>query len=120
LEKAEKTVLRKKHRSWSADVSCKNHEDKDSLGVRVAMSSFPLRPNFSEEYNTRSLNVLETALTQVGVYCAWQAFDLGREYPVDARYAAMPALTKKDILNIFPEVFCHVTAISMKVWLAAR
>jgi len=57
---------------------------------------------FSSDYYSRSLNVLEAALSQVTAYKSWQAFDPGREYPVDARYAAMPALTKRDIREHFP------------------
>ena len=58
---------------------------------------------FSSDYNSRSLNVLETALGEVAAYKSWQVFDPGREYPVDMRYAAMPILTKKDIRKYFPQ-----------------
>jgi phenylacetate-coenzyme A ligase PaaK-like adenylate-forming protein/DNA-binding MarR family transcriptional regulator len=57
---------------------------------------------FPSDYHSRSLDVLETVLSQVNAYKAWQVFDPGREYPVDARYAALPALTKKDIRQHFP------------------
>ncbi len=39
----------------------------------------------------------------MAVYKSWQAFDPGRDYPIDMRYAAMPALTKKDIHQHFPQ-----------------
>jgi len=60
---------------------------------------------FSPAYYARSLNVLETALNELDAYKSWRCFDPGREYHVDARYAVMPALTKKDIREHFPEGF---------------
>ncbi len=60
---------------------------------------------FSPDYCSRSLNVLDTALSQIAAYESWQAFDPGRKYPVDVRYAAMPALTKSDIREHFPQGF---------------
>ena len=59
--------------------------------------------HFSSDYNSRSQEVLEIALSQVAAYKAWQDFDPGREYPIDIRYAAMPALTKSDIRQYFPQ-----------------
>ncbi len=58
---------------------------------------------FSPDYYERSQNVLETAISHVSAYKPWQVFDPGREYPIDMRYAAMPALTKKDIREYFPQ-----------------
>jgi len=58
---------------------------------------------FSSDYYNRSLDVLETALSEVAAYQSWRAFDPGPEYSVDRRYAAMPALTKKDIREHFPQ-----------------
>jgi phenylacetate-CoA ligase len=58
---------------------------------------------FSADYYSRSLDVLETALGEVAAYRSWRAFDLGPEYPVDRRYAAMPALTKQDVRQHFPQ-----------------
>lgn len=60
---------------------------------------------FSPEYHEYSLNLLETALKELSAYRSWRAFDPGDRYPVDARYAAMPALTKRDIRNHFPDGF---------------
>jgi phenylacetate-coenzyme A ligase PaaK-like adenylate-forming protein len=55
------------------------------------------QPAFSTEYYHHSQDVLEAALSQIAVYKSWRTYDPGRGYPVDMRYAAMPALTKKDI-----------------------
>jgi len=63
----------------------------------------PFKRSFPPAYDSCSLNVLETALDQVAVYQPWRAFDPGRGHPVDKRYAAMPALTKKDIREHFPQ-----------------
>jgi phenylacetate-CoA ligase len=60
---------------------------------------------FSPEYHERSRNILETALKEHSAYKSWQAFDPGPGYPIDKRYAAMPALTKKGIRDHFPEGF---------------
>ncbi len=65
----------------------------------------PQHWGFSSDYYRRSLNILETALNQVAAYKSWQAFDPGREYHIDKRFAAMPALTKKDIREHFPQGF---------------
>jgi phenylacetate-CoA ligase len=58
---------------------------------------------FTPEYYARSVNVLDTVLNQVPVYRSWKSFDPGANYPIEARYAAMPALTKKDIREHFPQ-----------------
>ena len=60
---------------------------------------------FSPEYYARSRNILEKALKELSAYKSWQVFDPGPGYPIDARYAAMPALTKKDIRDHFPDGF---------------
>ena len=60
---------------------------------------------FSPEYYDRSRNILENALIDLSAYKSWQAFDPGPRYHIDARYAAMPALTKKDIRDHFPDGF---------------
>jgi phenylacetate-coenzyme A ligase PaaK-like adenylate-forming protein len=59
---------------------------------------------FPSDYHQKSLEALETALT-LGAYQAWRASDPGPSYPVDVRYAALPALTKKDIREHFPAGF---------------
>ena len=58
---------------------------------------------FSQDYYTRSLKALDTALARVAVYNSWKSSDPGASYPIDARFAAMPALTKKDIREHFPQ-----------------
>lgn len=58
---------------------------------------------FPPRYYDQSLGILETSLRQVAAYRAWQAYDPGPEYPVDLRYAAMPALTKSNIRDNFPD-----------------
>jgi phenylacetate-coenzyme A ligase PaaK-like adenylate-forming protein len=60
---------------------------------------------FSPEYYRKSLDILETSLDQLHAYRSWRAFDPGSECSVDRRYAAMPALTKQDIREHFPQGF---------------
>lgn len=60
------------------------------------------RWRFPSDFDRRSLSVLDTALSQVRAYRSWRAFDPGPGCPVDARYAALPALVKKNILDYFP------------------
>jgi hypothetical protein len=61
--------------------------------------------SFPPDYVRRSQEMLETALNKVGAYKAWRDFDPGPTAPIDERYAAMPALTKKDIREHFPGGF---------------
>lgn len=58
---------------------------------------------FSPHYYRQSLDILETSLSQVAAYKSWQTYDPGRNHPIDARYAAMPALAKTDIESHFPD-----------------
>jgi phenylacetate-CoA ligase len=60
---------------------------------------------FSAGYYQNSQNILDTALREIKAYQAWQVYDPGTKYPIDARYQAMPALTKKDIREHFPNGF---------------
>ncbi len=60
---------------------------------------------FSDEYNRKSREILETSINQLGAYRAWRAFDPGPDRPIDERYAAMPVLTKKEIREHFPQGF---------------
>jgi phenylacetate-coenzyme A ligase PaaK-like adenylate-forming protein len=60
---------------------------------------------FSPEYDERSRCILEKALTGLSAYQPWQAFDPGPRHHIAARYAAMPALTKKEIRAHFPDGF---------------
>jgi phenylacetate-coenzyme A ligase PaaK-like adenylate-forming protein len=58
---------------------------------------------YTQEYYSRSSSFLERALAQVAVYQGWRTLDPGPDFPVDCRFAAMPALTKKDIREHFPQ-----------------
>jgi phenylacetate-coenzyme A ligase PaaK-like adenylate-forming protein len=61
-----------------------------------------LKQQFTPEYYKKSLEILETSLGQLGAYQSWRAYDPGANHHVDKRYAALPALTKKDIREHFP------------------
>jgi phenylacetate-coenzyme A ligase PaaK-like adenylate-forming protein len=61
--------------------------------------------NYSPAYYERSLSTLETALDKVSAYRSWRALDQGKEAEVDARYAVMPVLTKKEIREHQPQGF---------------
>ncbi|MEW6334207.1 MAG: hypothetical protein AB1558_08045 [Thermodesulfobacteriota bacterium] len=61
--------------------------------------------HFSPEYHARSRDILEKALEELSAYRSWRAFDPGSGFPVDARYGAMPALTKQAIREHFPGGF---------------
>ena len=60
---------------------------------------------FSLKYYQDSSHELETALKEIPAYKSWRDYDPGFQYPVDTRYRAMPALTKKDIREHFPGGF---------------
>ena len=60
---------------------------------------------FSLDYYQLSLRTLETALRNIPAYKSWRIYDPGPRFPVDTRYQAMPALTKKDIREYFPDGF---------------
>jgi phenylacetate-CoA ligase len=47
--------------------------------------------------------LLDTALFEVDAYRSWQMLDPGHSKNIDERFAAMPALTKKDIRAHFPQ-----------------
>ena len=51
------------------------------------------------------MDVLEKALKELSAYKSWRTFDPGPRYPIDERYAAMPALTKQEIRDHFPGGF---------------
>jgi phenylacetate-CoA ligase len=56
----------------------------------------------SRVYRERCLETLDAALNHTPMYQAWRSLDPGKSFPVDARYAALPALTKSDIRAHFP------------------
>ena len=60
---------------------------------------------FLASYYQQSLAALNRALYEVPALAAWQTFDPGVDKPVDARYHAMPALTKADLRRQFPAGF---------------
>jgi phenylacetate-coenzyme A ligase PaaK-like adenylate-forming protein len=61
--------------------------------------------NFPPDYQRNSIETLETALGKLGAYESWRAYDPGPTADVDKRYAALPALTKRDIREHFPQGF---------------
>lgn len=60
---------------------------------------------FPGDYEKKSRMILETALESIPGYRSWRELDPGPGYPVDVRYAAMPALKKKDIREHTPAGF---------------
>ena len=58
---------------------------------------------FPPHYYRQSLSILETALSQVDAYKSWHTYDPGQEHRIDERYSAMPALTKQEIRENFPQ-----------------
>lgn len=63
------------------------------------------KPEFSDEYQQRSLAVLTQGLSEVPAYASWRNYDTGENRPVDERYAALPELTKKEMRENFPSGF---------------
>jgi phenylacetate-coenzyme A ligase PaaK-like adenylate-forming protein len=59
---------------------------------------------FPPDYDKKTLDILEASL-KLGAYRSWRTYDPGPAYPIDVRYAALPALTKKDIREHFPDGF---------------
>jgi phenylacetate-CoA ligase len=56
-------------------------------------------------YQRLSRKTLESALKDVPGYASWQRFDPGPQAALDERYAALPALTKRDLRDHFPAGF---------------
>lgn len=56
-------------------------------------------------YEERCHDVLDLALEHVPAYAAWRGRDRGRGCSSDARYAALPALTKSHMREAGPEAF---------------
>ena len=71
-------------------------------GITRKLSAFSPGWNFSPEYYHQSTDALNLALDKIAVYESWKELDPGRDRPIDVRFAAMPALTKKDIRDHFP------------------
>jgi phenylacetate-coenzyme A ligase PaaK-like adenylate-forming protein len=56
----------------------------------------------STVYHSHCLEALQTALNCTPMYEAWRTCDPGENASIDARYAALPILTKADIRTHFP------------------
>jgi phenylacetate-CoA ligase len=56
----------------------------------------------SAAYEARCREALSIALEQTEVYAAWRSRDPGPDAALDARYAALPVLTKDDLRAHFP------------------
>jgi len=56
----------------------------------------------SPAYRLRCLEALETALERTPLYASWRGRDPGAAADLDARFAALPVLTKADIRAHFP------------------
>lgn len=54
-------------------------------------------PLFSADYYKLSTTALETALHHVAAYKNWRVFDPGSSASIDARFRAMPTVSKKDL-----------------------
>lgn len=65
----------------------------------------PARSGWLARYRRHSRDALELALADVPGYAAWRRFDPGPRAPLDARYAALPALTKRELRAHFPAGF---------------
>jgi phenylacetate-CoA ligase len=53
-------------------------------------------------YRDRCLEALDVALNRTPMYASWRRLDPGEGAPLNARYAALPALTKADLRAHFP------------------
>jgi phenylacetate-coenzyme A ligase PaaK-like adenylate-forming protein len=54
-------------------------------------------PRFSADYYKLSTAALETALHHVAAYKTWRAFDPGPSASIDARFHAIPIISKQDL-----------------------
>jgi len=65
---------------------------------------FEDRFRYPADYEKRSAEMLDFALDHVPYYREhWAKYDVGRDKPVQERYAAMPILTKAAMRRYFPE-----------------
>lgn len=65
----------------------------------------PTRSSWLARYRRHSRAALELALSEVPGYASWRRFDPGPGAAVDQRYAALPALTKRELREHFPAGF---------------
>jgi phenylacetate-CoA ligase len=63
------------------------------------------RSGWLARYRRQSRETLELALNEVPGYAEWRQFDPGVAAVVDKRYAALPALTKRELREHFPAGF---------------
>jgi phenylacetate-CoA ligase len=65
----------------------------------------PVRSGWLARYRRHSRETLELALNEVPGYAEWRQFDPGPKAGLDERYAALPALTKRELREHFPAGF---------------
>ena len=65
----------------------------------------PARSGWLSRYRRLSRETLELALGEVPGYASWRRADPGPRADVDDRYAALPALTKRELREHFPAGF---------------
>ena len=64
--------------------------------------SSPIAEDVQLDYERRSLETLETALSHTPIYQSWKLLDPGPGYAVDLRYHSLPVLTKEELRVHFP------------------
>jgi phenylacetate-CoA ligase len=84
----------------------KNRKRKRAVpGGRIVKEPAPARAGWLARYRRHSRETLDLALREVPGYAAWQRCDPGTHVPVEERYAALPALTKRELREHFPAGF---------------
>lgn len=78
---------------------------KKTTARKQATPGPPARSGWLALYRRSSREALELALGEVPGYAEWRPFDPGRKAGVDERYAALPALTKRELREHFPAGF---------------
>jgi phenylacetate-coenzyme A ligase PaaK-like adenylate-forming protein len=84
------------------EVYLKHNNILNKTGQIICFSAVFTMIQYPSDYNQLSLQMLETALSRISMYRAWSQFDPGPGLSVNDRYAAMPALTKKELREYFP------------------
>ncbi len=72
---------------------------------RIPVPAKPRRSDWLSRYQRHSREALELALNEVPGYASWRRLDPGRGVPLDARYAALPVLSKRELREHFPAGF---------------
>src|SRR5512137_2454741 len=75
-----------------------------SMGVYIKQS-FALTSRYKAHYPQRCGEALDEALYATEAYDAWRTMDPGRASPVFSRFAALPALTKRELRAGGPQGF---------------